>query len=198
MVSSPALPLPHILPARINREFKAFECLQGSEKVSSTSVHNGLAPERVSLVQRPRRFFRLSLTVSPDPQTLQFVLLVTDASRSPRSISLRPLISQIESVQGPSVTMGAYRNVQGGRVWLRESKLLLSSGLSHHWRRSFLTSGFPKQLRRSGPHLTTTDRTLFASPREASFTSRRHHFKKIERYQPIDTHTPKSVALCRT
>ena len=46
---------------------------------------------------------QVSLTVSPDPQTLQLARLVTDASRLPRSMSLRPFISQRE-LEAPSVT----------------------------------------------------------------------------------------------
>ena len=79
--------------------------LAGSEKASATPVHDRLEQERVSLVQRHLLFFRLSLTVSPDPQTLQLARLVTDASRSSRSMSLRPFISQLE-LQVPSVTRG--------------------------------------------------------------------------------------------
>ena len=98
MASSPAHPLPHILPARKYLELKAYECLEGSQKASSLPAHNELVQDRDSLLHIPSLNFRSSLTVSGEPQTLQQARLERDASRLSSSISRSPFISHKKSV----------------------------------------------------------------------------------------------------
>ena len=65
----PASPLPHILPASPDLAFRAFECLQGSEKESLLPAHNRLVHERLISVHRPFLNCRFSFTVSKKEQT---------------------------------------------------------------------------------------------------------------------------------